>query len=129
MPPQLESVRDTLIVEDLKPGKYRLTIDGQPVATATAQAWAAGVAVDSSPVHKTAEAYRAIVNDKNLQFTYSWKALNQVHIVGERRGSPSGKELPEEVIKFNSLANDLDKALSKRIELRKRQWRVVRVGT
>lgn len=129
LPPQIESVRDTLIVENLKPGKYRLTIDEQPVAMATAEAWAAGVAVDSSPAHKKAAAYRAVVHDKNLQFTYSWKALNQVHIVGERRRSPSGKELPKEVIEFNRLANERDEALRKGIELKTREWRVIRIGT
>lgn len=128
LPPQLESVRDTLVIENLKPGKYQLTIDEKPVATATAQSWAKGVAVDSSPAHKAAEAYRAVVNNKNLQFTYSWKALNQVHIVGERRRSPSGKSLPKEVIEFNKLANDLDKALRNGIELKARQWRITRVA-
>ncbi len=127
LPPQLESVRDTLIIENLKPGKYRLVIDDKPVATATAQSWAEGVAVDSSPAHKTSEAYRAVVNDKNLQFTYSWKALNQVHIVGERRKSPSGRELPKEVIEFNALAKKRDEALRQGIELKTRQWRVTRV--
>ncbi len=127
LPPQLEFVRDTLVVENLKPGTYRLTVDEKPVATATAQAWATGVAIDSSPAHEEAEAYRAGVNNKNLQFTYSWKALNQVHIVGERRSSPSGKELPKEVIEFNQLANDLDQALTKGIQLKTRQWRISRV--
>lgn len=128
LPPQLEAVRDTLIVENLKPGKYLLTVNQEPVASATAKAWAEGVAVDSTPAHKAAEAYHAVVNDKNLQFTYSWKALNQVHIVGERRGSPSGKSLPEEVIEFNRLANNLDKILSKGIELKSRQWRISRIS-
>ncbi|PHS04875.1 MAG: dehydrogenase [Blastopirellula sp.] len=128
LPPQLESFRDTLIIENLNPGKYRLTIDKQHVATATAQAWAAGVAVDSSPAHQSAEAYLALVNDKNLQFTYSWKALNQVHIVGERRTSASGKELPKEVIEFSRLAKELDKALAKGVELKTRQWRVSRIS-
>jgi hypothetical protein len=127
LPPQLEFIRDTLVIENLKPGTYQLTVDEQPVVTATAEAWAGGVAIDSSPAHKAAEAYHAVVNDKNLQFTYSWKALNQVHIVGERRASPSGKELPEEVIEFNRLANELDKTLGKPIELKTRQWRVSRV--
>ncbi len=122
-------MRDTLVVENLEPGEYRLTIDQKPVATANAQAWAEGVPVDSSPAHHAAEAYRAIVNDKNLQFIYSWKALNQVHIVGERRSSPSGKELPKEIIEFNRLANELDKTLGKQPELRTRQWRVSRTKT
>ena len=86
------------------------------------------MAIDSSPVHKAAEAYRVAVNDKNLQFTYSWKALNQVHIVGERKTSPSGKDLPKEVIEFNNLANQRDAALREGIELKTRKWRVTRVG-
>lgn len=126
--PQLESLRDKLFVENLEPGTYQLKIDGTPVATATAQSWAQGVAVDASPAHKETEAYKAIANDKNLQFTYSWKALNQVHIVGERRTSPSGKSLPAEVIEFNKLSSDRDKALSKGIELKTRQWRISRIS-
>ena len=128
LPPQLESNRDTLVVENLKPGTYRLTVDGKQVAKATAQAWAEGMAIDSSPAHKAAEAYRAAVNDKNLQFTYGWKALNQVHIVGERRSSPSGRELPKEVTQFNRLADELDKTLNKGIDLKTRQWRVMRIS-
>lgn len=129
LPSQLDFIRDTLIVKNLEPGKYQLTIDEVRVATANAEAWADGVPVDSSPAHIAAEAYRAVVNDKNLQFTYGWKALNQVHIVGERRSSPSGKELPKEVIEFDRLANELDKKLGRQIELKTRQWRIFRIGT
>ncbi len=128
LPPQLESKRDTLVVENLKPGAYRLMVDGKPVVTADANAWAEGVAIDSTPTHKAAEMYRAAVNDKNLQFTYSWKTLNQVHIVGERRTSPSGKELPKEVIEFNRLANERDKALRQGIELKTRKWSLSRIS-
>lgn len=128
MPPQLESARDTLVVDSLKPGTYRLTVDGRTVATAKDQDWAKGVAIDSSPAHKAAEAYRAAVNDKNLQFTYSWKALNQVHIVGERRKSPSGRALPQEVIEFNNLANEREAALDNGIELKTRRWRLSRLA-
>ena len=128
LPPQLEFIRDKLVVKNLEPGEYGLTIDQKLVATADAKDWAEGVPVDSSPAHTAAEAYRAIVNNKNLQFTYSWKALNQVHIVGERRTSPSGKELPKEVIEFERLASELDKTLGEQSELKTRQWRVSRIG-
>jgi hypothetical protein len=96
----LTATRDTLVVSNLAPGQYLLTVDGEPVAEGSHLQWAEGIAVDASPAHKAAEVYRQQVNDKNQQFTYSWKALNQVHIVGERRSSPSGKSLPEEVIAF-----------------------------
>ncbi|WP_146393853.1 SGNH/GDSL hydrolase family protein [Allorhodopirellula solitaria] len=124
LPPQLEFVRDTLAIENLAPGDYQLTVDGKLITTATAEAWSRGVAIDSSPIHRAAEAYRARVNDKNLQFTYGWKTLNQVHIVGERRSSPSGQKLPAEQIEFNRIANELDESLRKPIELKRRHWRV-----
>jgi hypothetical protein len=127
LPPQLQSQRDTLIIENLAPGRYRLSVDGEPVVTATAESWAQGVPIDSTPAHQAAEDYRAAVNDKNLQFTYSWKALNQVHIVGERRQSPSGRALPQEVIAFNELANDRDAALRRGLQLETRRWRLSRV--
>ena len=128
LPPQLAVVRDTLVVNNLKPGNYRLTVDEELVTTATAEAWSEGVTIDSTPAHKAAQAYHAIVNDKNLQFTYSWKALNQVHIVGERRESPSGRSLPEEVLEFDRIANNLDQELRQGVELKTRQWRISRVS-
>jgi len=124
LPPQLEFRRDTLHVQNLAPGTYQLTVDNTPVVTATATVWAKGVAIDTSPAHLEAEAYRAAIHDKNLQFTYSWKALNQVHIVGERKSSASGKALPQEVIEFNRLANQRDAALKDGLQLQKRQWRL-----
>ncbi|MCH8218538.1 MAG: SGNH/GDSL hydrolase family protein [Planctomycetes bacterium] len=118
--------RDTMVVEGLSPGDYLLTVDGEPVVAATHRKWAQGVAIDASPAHRSAEAYRQAVNDKNLQFTYSWKALNQVHIVGERKKSRSGQALPSEVIAFNRLAQRKDEALRAGIRLETREWRLIR---
>jgi hypothetical protein len=120
----LAATRDTLVVSNLAPGQYLLTVDGEPVAEGSHLQWAEGIAVDASPAHKAIEVYRQQVNDKNQQFTYSWKALNQVHIVGERRSSASGKSLPEEVIAFGKLADQRDQALQAGIELKTREWRI-----
>ena len=127
LPSQLAFARDTLIVENLAPGKYQLLVDDDPVASASAEDWGKGVPIDSSPAHEIAEQYRAVINNKNLQFTYSWKALNQVHIVGERRTSPSGKALPAEVVEFDKLANQRDKELRSGIKLKTRSWQLSRV--
>ena len=127
LPPQLELSRDRLRVENLTSGTYRLSVDDQDMVTRTAAQWAVGVPIDSSPAHIESENLRDAINDKNLQFTYSWKALNQVHIVGERKSSTSGRALPQEVIQFRELANDRDAALSKRIKLKSRQWKLIRV--
>jgi hypothetical protein len=127
LPPQLGRYRDTLTVENLEPGTYALTIDGQTVASASYDAWARGVFVDNSPAHQAAEVYRTAVNNKNQQFIYGWKALNQVHIVGERRSSPSGRALPAEIVEFNKLADLEDEALQAGLELRTRTWRLTPV--
>ncbi|YCM46545.1 SGNH/GDSL hydrolase family protein [Verrucomicrobiaceae bacterium 227] len=125
LPPQLTARRDTLVVTNLAVGNYTLTVDGAEVTTANHSQWANGVAIDSSPAHREAEALRAAINDKNLQFTYSWKALNQVHIVGERKSSPSGRALPAEVIAFDKLAKQRESELSKiKSAHRKRQWQL-----
>ncbi|MGB7323482.1 MAG: SGNH/GDSL hydrolase family protein [Rubripirellula sp.] len=127
LPSPMAFQRDTLVVQNLAAGAYRLTVDGKEVATASADDWRHGVAIDSSPAHDEAENLREAVCDKNLQFTYSWKALNQVHIVGERKSSPSGRALPGEVIQFNELANQRDEAIQGGIELKTRQWRLTRI--
>lgn len=128
LPPPLARQRDTLTIENLLPGTYTLTVDGQTVVTASHDAWARGVFIDNSPAHRAVESYRAAVNDKNLQFIYSWKALNQVHIVGERRSSPSGRALPGEVLEFNNLTNQADEALREGPELKVRTWRLTPVN-
>ena len=112
-PPEENSATslDRMIVHNLAPATYTLTIDGEEIATATAAEWARGVALDNSPTHREVETYRNQVIDKNEQFTFSWKALNQVHIVGERKTSNSGKDLPREVIEFNELAKSKDAEL------------------
>jgi len=123
--PQLKRSLDQLRVMNLKPGNYRLLVDGEPVATASHLQWAAGLGLNSTPAHADLESYRKSIYDKNAHFVYSWKALNQVHIVGERRKSPSGRALPAEVIEFNKLTNQKDEALSSGIRLKSRQWKLV----
>ncbi len=125
--PQLKRNLDQLSIKNLKPGNYRLVVDGKPVATASHIQWAAGLGLNSTPAHADLESYRKSIYDKNAHFVYSWKALNQVHIVGERRKSPSGRALPAEVIEFNKLTNQKDEALRSGIRLKSREWRLVPV--
>ena len=115
------------MVKNLPAGRYVLTVDDQAVVTANAQDWAQGLPLETTPSHQSAEAYRQSVNHKNLQFTYGWKALNQVHIVGERKASASGQALPAEILQFNRLANELDDDLRHGIPLKTRTWRLTRV--
>ena len=124
--PSLQSARDRMIVNGLAPGKYLLQVDGQDVISGSHEQWANGLPIDQSPAHKETDAFRMKVNDKNLQFTYSWKALNQVHIVGERKKSPAGAALPNEVIRFNELAILKDAELRETRPPKTRTWKLIR---
>ena len=73
----LDGNRDRLIVRNLPAGDYQLTIEGKAVASASAEQWAEGVAITTSPAHQTLQAYRDAIYDKNVNFVYSWKALNR----------------------------------------------------
>ncbi len=125
LPEALSILRDTMTVTNLKPGSYSLVVDGETVVSATHKEWARGVAIDRTPAHREAEDFRAAINDKNLQFIYSWKALNQVHIVGERRHSPSGRTLPAEVIEFKEISERKEAALDRGAILNTREWRLI----
>ena len=116
--------RDRLVVTGLA-GRYRLEVDGAAVATADAAEWGKGVIIETSPAHQQAEKLRQAIIDKNRQFTYSWKALNQVHIVGERKRSNSGRALPAEVIAFNKIADEKEAALRTHLTLQTRTWRLI----
>ncbi len=124
----LENQRDRLVVRNLAEGSYLLTIDGEAITTASHVAWSDGIPLTSTPAHRALEAYREAIYDKNINFVYSWKALNQVHIVGERRKSNSGRALPAEIIEFNNIAKAKDEALGKGIELKTREWRLTPVS-
>ena len=121
---ELNGNLDQLIVTGLNVGLYSLSVDGEELFTASHLELTEGVAIDSSPTHLALGKYREAIYDKNLHFLYSWKALNQVHIVGERRKSASGRALPGEVLEFKTLADQKEAALSTGIELRTREWRL-----
>lgn len=90
---------------------------------ATAKQWAAGVNVTFSPRHKAMEYYRDAVNEKNLLHFHGWRSLNQVHIIGERKQSPSGLALPEEIVEWMRRALEEDEKLTSiSTPLRNERW-------
>ncbi len=108
----LDGQQDRLTVKNLSDGMYLLTIDGEAITTANNKRWGEGIPLSTTPAHRALEEYREAIYDKNINFVYSWKALNQVHIVGERRKSTSGRALPAEMIEFNNIAKAKDTELS-----------------
>ena len=85
-----------------------------------------GVALDELPAHHEIEDYRKAVIDKNWQFFHRYKALNQVHIVGERKKSNSGRELPKELAEFDEIVEQRDAALQAGVpKPETRVWRLI----
>jgi lysophospholipase L1-like esterase len=74
-----------LRVRGLRPGNYTLTIDGQEVATADADAWAAGVALERGPEFDQAEQLRRAVVAKNRLYFYRWRPQNDTYLYGFRK--------------------------------------------
>ena len=108
----LNRFQDQIVINSLPTGNHRLSFpDGQSI-TATDKQWAAGVVINSTPRHQQLEIYRQSVNEKNLKYFHGWRALNQVHIVGQRKNSPSGRALPEELVQWFRIALEQDKSLS-----------------
>ena len=71
-------------VQGLKKGYYALTIDGQPVASASAKAWAQGVEVPYGPLANEAKELRSLIFKKNELYFHRYRPLNRTYILGFR---------------------------------------------
>ena len=84
-------------VHGLKPGRYRLEVDGKPIATAEAEAWKAGVAIKKGPEFDQVEALRSAINAKNELYFYRWRPQNETYLFGFRKHEQgqNAREIPQ----------------------------------
>ena len=75
----------TLRIDDLEPGRYRLSIDGMSIRSAAADEWARGVALDHGPEFDQSEALRQTIIEKNRLFFYRSRPQNETYIYLFRR--------------------------------------------
>ncbi len=75
-----------LTVRGLTPGDYTLRIGETSVRTASAEAWAEGVALEKGPSHARAERLRRAVVRKHRLLQYQRRPLNTEYIYGRRAG-------------------------------------------
>lgn len=87
----------TLSVSGLAPGRYALTIDGQPVAAADAAEWAAGVSLVKGPQFDQVQKLREAIIRKNQLYFYRWRPQNITYLFGFRKHEQgnNAKEIPE----------------------------------
>lgn len=93
----LPAVERVLRVRGLRPGSYTLAIDGKPVATATAAAWAAGVSLRRGPEFDQAEQLRRAIVAKNLLYFHRWRPQNVTYLFGFRKHEQgqNAREIPQ----------------------------------
>ena len=111
--PSLRRWTDRLRATGLDEGVYALTVNGREIARATSSKWNEGLALKNLSEQSQVEAFRKGIVEKNDQFFLSWRSLNQVHIVGTRRKSPSGRALPGELKQFRANAEVGERELAK----------------
>jgi lysophospholipase L1-like esterase len=91
----------TLAVEGLETGTYRLSIDGQAGPSATAAAWAEGVALPRHPDFGQFEKLRATIRAKNELVFHRWRPANSTYLFGFRKHEQG--QNAREVPKFDPL--------------------------
>ena len=96
---------------DLAPGKYTLSIDGKPVAAATAEEWAKGVTLTHGPEFDQAEQLRQAIVAKNRLYFYRWRPANETYLFGFRKGEQGQNAI--EIPKFDPLIVEKEKEIAK----------------
>jgi len=87
----------TFRARNLGPGRYALTVDGKPVATAGADAWAQGVVIRQGPEFDQVEALRSVIVAKNELYFHRWRPQNETYLFGFRKHEQgrNAREIPE----------------------------------
>lgn len=96
-------------VRDLRAGRHVLRIDGEQVAAATAEEWAAGVALGASPELTQVEALRRAIVEKNELYFYRWRPQNETYLFGFRKYEQG--QNAQEVPKFDPLVATAEAAI------------------
>jgi hypothetical protein len=67
--------------------------------------------------------------DKNSAYFHRWRALNSVHIVGQRKSSPSGRALPGELKEMDVIIGKKDQLIPPLAYPEPSQvWKLIRTG-
>ena len=87
----------TLKVTNLPPGTYALSIDGNKAVSGTAQQWARGLTLTTTPDARQAEKLRQHVIEKNQLYFHRWRPQNVTYLFLFRKHEQgqNAKEIPE----------------------------------
>lgn len=99
-----------LRVAGLSLGNHTLQIDGQKVATASADEWTAGVLIRRGPEFDQVEKLRAAIIAKNQLYFYRWRPQNETYLFGFRKHEQG--QNAKEVVLFDPLVDQEEKKIA-----------------
>jgi lysophospholipase L1-like esterase len=106
-PPGTTLVDERILhVTGLRAGRYQLKINGEVVADASAEQWAAGVALGPGPAERQEEELRQLILAKNADFFNYSRPQNDTYIFGYRKHEQGRNAV--EIPKFEELAKQKD---------------------
>ncbi|HVV98992.1 MAG TPA: GDSL-type esterase/lipase family protein [Planctomycetaceae bacterium] len=83
--PRRADEQRVLLVRDMPPGNYVLTIDGEEVARGSNYDWEEGISFSKGPDFRQAEELRQTIVDKNQLYFYRWRPQNETYLFGFRK--------------------------------------------
>jgi lysophospholipase L1-like esterase len=103
-------------VKDLRPGRYSLTVDGQPVHTADAAEWLKpekfeAVLTRRGPSLDQAEKLRQTIITKNELYFHRWRPQNVTYLFGFRKHEQGNNAV--EIPQFDPLIEAKEKEIAK----------------
>jgi putative heme-binding domain-containing protein len=118
-----EQIPPMLQIQALKPGRYTLKIDGQPVAVHTSEEWNKGQRVDAGPDYDQSEELRRTIIKKNQLYFYRWRPQNETYLFGFRKNEQgkNGKEIPM----FDPLVTEQENRIAELRKPKAHQYEVV----
>lgn len=100
-----------LAVKSLKPGKYTLMAQDQSVLTATHKAWEQGIPLLDTPFSQQAGGMYKVIDEKNEQFFYRWRAVNGEYIYGRRKAPFGIVNFPKEMEYLDNMILGMDREI------------------
>lgn len=118
------TISRTLSVVDLSPGDYELSIDGKPVAKASAAQWGSGVTLTKGPEFDQAEALRQLINEKNQQFFHRWRPQNETYLFLFRKHEQGNNAV--EIPQFDPIIAEKEKKIAELAQPVKHEYRLIK---
>lgn len=114
-------------VFNLPPGQYALSIGDMQVALASAERFAAGVAVAAGPDFEQADELRRAILDKNQLYFHRWRPQNETYLFGFRKHEQGNNAV--EIPQFDPLVEAQEKLIHKLAAPVARHYELVKVDT